>query len=78
MKVGGGYFMTDEADSIPRGAWRKASLCQAGECVEVAQRGDVIFLRSSRSPRDVIRLTVAEWRVFELGMREGEFTDIAQ
>jgi len=26
----------------------------------------------------VIRLTIAEWRVFELGMRAGEFTDIGQ
>jgi hypothetical protein len=78
MKVGGGYLMTDEAEDIPRGAWRKASSCQNGECVEVAECEDAIVIRSSRSPADVVRLTVAEWRVFELGMRKGEFTDIGQ
>jgi hypothetical protein len=78
MKVGGGYLMTDELEGMPRGAWRKASSCQNGECTEVARHGDEILIRSSRSPEDVVRLTMAEWRVFELGMRGGEFTDIGQ
>jgi Domain of unknown function (DUF397) len=58
--------------------WRTSSFCQNSECVEVAEREDAILIRSSRAPGDVIRLTIAEWRVFELGMRAGEFTDIGQ
>jgi hypothetical protein len=78
MKVGGGCSMTDEVESMPSGAWRTASSCQAGECAEVAQRGDEVVIRSSRSPDDLVRLTIAEWRAFERGMRAGEFTDIGQ
>jgi hypothetical protein len=73
--------MIDRASGSSRGKrppWRKATSCQGGECVEVRPEGDGVSIRSSRSPADVIRLTIAEWRAFEHGMRAGEFTDIGQ
>jgi hypothetical protein len=41
-------------------------------------RQDAVLVRSSRSRRDVVRLTTAEWRSFDPGMPKGEFTDIEQ
>lgn len=69
--------MRDEVD-MPTGTWRKVSSCQQGECAEIARQGGEVLIRSSRSPQDVIRLTIDEWRALELGMRAGEFTDVGQ
>lgn len=57
-------------------AWRKASHCQSGECAEVSRNGDEVIIRNSRSPQDVVRLTISEWHAFEKGMRAGEFDDL--
>lgn len=64
-------------------AWRKASFCASGECVEVAQRNGMIILRSPNGPRGVsvgprrrVRYTSQEWQTFVRGIKAGEFDDL--
>jgi hypothetical protein len=46
-------------------AWRRASVCAASECIEVAQRDDRIAVRDSTQPRGIVlRYTAPEWRSF--------------
>jgi uncharacterized protein DUF397 len=59
----------------PAMTWRRSSFCQNGECAEVAEHDGEVMLRSSRSPKDVVRLTSAEWQAFANGIRAGEFPD---
>ena len=55
-------------------AWRKASFCASTECVEVAQRGDVVILRDSMQPSGtVLRYDVGEWRCFVRNIKVGKF-----
>jgi hypothetical protein len=56
--------------------WRKSSYCAAGECIEIAQKNDVILMRSTLAPRAVVRFTAAEWRAFSQGLQAGEFRDL--
>jgi len=59
-------------------AWRKASFCQSGECVEVAQQDGAIVLRDSKEPGEsVLRYTAEEWLAFVRGVKAGEFDDLA-
>jgi hypothetical protein len=45
--------------------WRKASFCASGECVEVAQRDDLIIVRNSAQPHgSMLRCTAGQWRSF--------------
>lgn len=60
-------------------AWRKASFCASGECVEVAQQAGMILLRDSKRPRGgVLRYTAEEWESFVRGVKAGEFDDLSQ
>jgi Domain of unknown function (DUF397) len=60
-------------------AWRKASFCASGECVEVAQQDNMIVLRDSKEPRgSVLRYTAEEWRSFVRGVKAGEFDDLGR
>jgi Domain of unknown function (DUF397) len=59
-------------------AWRKASFCQSGECVEVAELNGMIVLRDSKAPRRVLRYTTEEWRSFVLGIKASEFDDLGR
>lgn len=63
--------------SANRVAWRKSSFCVQGECAEVARRDNVILMRSSISPRKLVRYTPEEFKALLLGMRAGEFDDLA-
>lgn len=57
-------------------AWRKSSFCQNGECAEVAQEGAEIVVRSTRLPKNMTRLTGAEWQALVKGIQAGEFQDL--
>lgn len=58
-------------------AWRKASFCQSGECVEVAEVDGMIVLRDSKRPDgSVLHYTADEWRFFVHGIKAGEFDDL--
>jgi Domain of unknown function (DUF397) len=59
-------------------AWRRATWCQSGECVEVAQQNGVIVIRDSKRPsRRPLRYTAEEWNSFIRGVKAGEFDDLA-
>jgi hypothetical protein len=61
----------------PEPAWRRASYCANGECIEVGLRDGEILLRDSKDPRrGVQRYTNAEWRAFVSGIKAGEFDDL--
>jgi hypothetical protein len=57
--------------------WRRASLCQNGECVEVRTHEDAVLMRSSRHPAGVIELSLEEWRSLLIAIQAGEFDDLA-
>ena len=65
---------THEAGWPTMAAWRKASFCAAGECLEVAQRDGVILLRDSTQPRGIVlRCAAAEWRSLVADIKAGSF-----
>jgi uncharacterized protein DUF397 len=55
--------------------WRKSSRSNGqGDCVEVAEVMDAIGVRDSKDPTgSVLTFTVAEWRAFVAGAKDGEF-----
>jgi hypothetical protein len=65
-----------EARPIEQSAWRKASFCQGGECVEAARWNGMIVLRDSGEPRGHVRYTTEEWQTFVRGIKDGEFDDL--
>jgi hypothetical protein len=60
-----------------RVAWRKSSFCVQGECAEVTHKDGMILVRSSLAPRTVVRYTPEEFRALRLGIKAGEFDDLA-
>lgn len=54
--------------------WTRASEDPNEECFEVAPgEGDVIHIRQSDAPREVVTTTREKWRAFVLGVRNDEF-----
>ena len=73
----GGSGKTGLEREAARPAWRRASICNGGECVEVASAGDGILLRHSTYPDTEVTVSGAEWRAFVAGVKAGEFDDLA-
>jgi hypothetical protein len=64
----------DEVGQTTRTVWRRASFCASNECVEVAQRGDMIILRDSAQPHSsVLRCTPEDWGSFMRNIKSCEF-----
>ena len=64
----------DEVGQTIRTAWRRASFCASNECVEVAQRGDMIILRDSVQPHSsLLSCTSEDWGSFTRSIKSGEF-----
>jgi Domain of unknown function (DUF397) len=60
-----------EASSL---VWRKSKLSDAGNCVEVAFRGESVLIRHSQDPSGpVLSFSHPEWCAFLAGARDGEF-----
>ena len=60
----------------PAQCWRRSRFSQGADatCVEVAVEERSVSVRDSKDPTGpVLRFSVAEWRVFLLGVRAGEF-----
>jgi sarcosine oxidase delta subunit len=53
--------------------WQKCSYCESGTCVEIRNDGDAILVRATALPAHVVSFTPAEWEVFLLGVKNGEF-----
>ena len=63
--------MTDSEASLE---WRKSMLSEAGNCVEVAFRGESVLIRHSQDPSGpVLSFSRPEWRAFLAGALNGEF-----
>jgi hypothetical protein len=58
-------------------AWRKSSFCSGGECAEIRRKKDRILVRNSLAPWKVVKYTPDEFRALQLGIRAGEFDDLA-
>ena len=66
---------SNEAGRIVQLTWRKASFCASGECVEVAQRDEVIILRDSTQPSGhMLSYGAREWRSFVHTVKASEFS----
>ncbi len=52
-------------------AWRKASFCQSGECVEVAQLNGMIAMRDSGG--QILRYTTEEFGFLVRAIKAGEY-----
>ena len=64
---------SNEAERLVQPAWRKASFCASGECVEVAQGDRVIILRDSTQPSShMLYYAAEEWRSFVRSVKAGE------
>jgi predicted secreted Zn-dependent protease len=51
----------------------------AAECIEIAAgEGDLVHLRQSDDPANVVTTTQAKWDAFVLGVRAGEFDHFVQ
>jgi hypothetical protein len=53
--------------------WIRSSRCESNACVEVAFRGDDVYIRSSRNPDVVLKLLGVEWEDFLIDAAAGEF-----
>ena len=54
--------------------WRKSSLSETGQCVEVAFLAESVALRHSQDPfGPVLTFTPSEWAAFVGGVHLGEF-----
>ena len=54
--------------------FKKSTFSGTGGCLEVAWTGEWVLLRNSRCPEaEVMRLTLAEWKAFTLGVQHDEF-----
>jgi Domain of unknown function (DUF397) len=64
----------DEVGQTIRTAWRRASFCASNECVEVAQRGDMIILRDSAQLHgSMLHCAAEDWGSFTRSIKSGEF-----
>jgi Domain of unknown function (DUF397) len=69
--------MTNAIDGPAPGMWRRMSFCQGGECLEVAQQGQMILIRDSKDlSRLPLRLTRQEFKAFADGIKAGELDDL--
>ena len=54
-------------------AWRRASFCASGECVEVAQQDGMIVLRDSTQPHgSTLQYAAGDWGSFVRTIRSGK------
>ena len=54
--------------------WKKASPCDSGSCIEVAESDDEVRVRDSKNPEGpVLTFKPAAWKAFIAGVAAGEF-----
>ena len=58
--------------------WRVSSLCDGGQCVRVARRGEFVLIGNTNDKEGpVSEFTTDEWRQFIEGAKLGDFDGIA-
>ena len=54
--------------------FKKSSFCEKGKCcVEVALDQASVSVRNTKNPTTIIQYTIAEWKAFIKGVKNGEF-----
>jgi len=54
--------------------WQRSSFCSNAGCLEATREGDTVLLRNSQDPlAEPVRVSVEEFEVFALGVKNGEF-----
>jgi Domain of unknown function (DUF397) len=67
--------MSDPRSSFTDIPWRTATKSAAGNCVQIARRGDMIMIADSKDPGPFLSYTLQEWDAFLDGAKKGEFDD---
>ncbi len=62
----------DQVGQPTQRAFRAASFCAGGECVEVAQRDGMIVLRDSTRPDGMLHYAVEDWGSFVRNIKSGQ------
>jgi len=58
-------------------SWRVARSCDAGNCVRVASRDDMVVIGDTKNPDSPpLAYTRSEWKTFVEGIRRGDFDDL--
>jgi len=58
--------------------WRVSRTCDAGACIKVARKGEVVLIGNTSSQDGPLsEFTVDEWRQFLAGAKLGDFDGIA-
>ena len=68
---------SNEAERSVQPAWRTASYCASGVCVQVTQRYGLIILRDSTRPGGVtIPYPAVKWQSFVADTKAGKFDNL--
>lgn len=58
--------------------WRVSRACEGGACVMVARDGESVRFGNTTTPGGpTFAYTTAEWHQFVVGVKQGDFDDIA-
>jgi hypothetical protein len=68
----------NEIERSAQPAWRTASYCASGECVQVTQRDGLIILRDSTRPDGItLPYGAVKWRSFVAETKAGKFDKLS-
>jgi len=68
---------SDEVGQAEQLAFRRASFCGGGECVEVAQRDSAIVLRDSTQPHgSMLHYAAGDWGSFVRSIKSGQLDSL--
>lgn len=69
--------MADGQVGLSGPTWRTARTCDGGGCVQVAASGPMVLIADSKAPGGpALSYTVAEFREFIIGAKNGDFDDL--
>jgi predicted secreted Zn-dependent protease len=59
--------------------WRTALNCNGGQCVKVAVSEQMVVIGNTKTPYGpILSYTLAEWREFVAGVKNGDFDDLIE
>jgi hypothetical protein len=62
------------SESTERLVWQRSSYCGTSACIEVAQDGQAVLVRSSQDPQgSALILSHDTWRGFVASIKDGEY-----
>jgi hypothetical protein len=68
---------SNEAGRSEQPAWRTASYCASGECVQITQRDGLIILRDSTRPGGItLPYAAVKWQSFVADTKAGKFDNL--